>query len=222
MRKRKISFDLSLGNKLFKANQRSLLHIAKQNLVLYENEYESFIRKLTEENSIKVSVFPTKDEEASHHANIEWIFLNSILIALYSFFEHHLFALCRVVEDKDPSLVKIDDIKGEGIAKFCKYLSLVGQLKNGNKSGKEWQEVDKFRKVRNSLVHNGGILRTDLTKKLEDHELYPFLKKHKVIMAGSLGLIRIRKTHFLEFFAQNTSAISDKLTAEIVLRYEIK
>lgn len=213
MARQKISYDLNLVNKIFKANLSSLIDVSSDSIQEQMKKHEAFIEKLA--NSLAEENWLQK---SSHYSNIDWILLNSILLSVFSLFEHHLFKLCRIVEDKLSSKIQIDDISGKGIIKFCNYLFLVGEIQSADRSYKEWQEISYFQKVRNLIAHNGGIMITDPTKKIENHVCFNFLSRHKVIMAGSFGHIRIRDLSFIRSFCELTFSLSDKLTSEIDLK----
>lgn len=215
MTSQKISFDLELTNKIFKANLGSLISVSRDSIIEQETNFQIFIDKLSKEE-----VDENWLDKSAHYSNIDWILLNSILLSSFSFFEHHVFALCRIVEDRSNNRIQIENINGRGIFKFCNYLFLVGQIQNADKTKKVWQEIIYFQKVRNLIAHNGGIMLTDPTKKLENHECYNFLRKNNVIMAGSLGHIRIKDISFIEVFRDLTAEISDKLTYEIAENYK--
>lgn len=210
----KISFDLDLTNKIFKSNMLSLINVSKDSIEEQRKQYEVLIENLSNKTADNDWF-----DKSSHYANIEWILLNSILLSSFSFFEYHVFALCRIVEDRVESKIQLDDISGKGIFKFCNYLFLVGDINSANKANREWQEIIFFQKVRNLLAHNGGIMLSDTTKKLENHACYNFLKKCDVIMAGSLGHIRIRNTSFNDAFQRLTAKLSDDLTKEIANKF---
>jgi hypothetical protein len=211
MTNKKISFDLNLSNKIYKENLKSLIKSSIFNLNEIKRQNDEFIKKLHDNESDK-DWFDT----SSHLANIDWILLNSIFISSFAFFEHHLFTLARIVEDKTSARITINDLSGKGIVKYCNYLFLVGNLKSANQSSKKWQEINQFQKVRNLIIHNGGMMISDSSKKLENHECFNFLNTHKVIMAGTTGLIRIRQINFIEDFKRITTEVSDDLTSEIL------
>jgi hypothetical protein len=146
----KLSYDLNLVNKIFKAHLSSLVDVSDDSIQEQKRQYEVLIEKLA-------SGSEEKDwfDKSSHYANIDWLLLNSILLSAFSFFEHHLFKLCRIVEDKMSSKIQIDDISGKGIIRFCNYLFLVGEIQSADRSHKEWQEITYFQKVRNLIAHNG-------------------------------------------------------------------
>ncbi|MFC3562907.1 hypothetical protein [Pedobacter jamesrossensis] len=57
------------------------------------------------------------------------------------------------------------------------------------------------------------------TKPLENHKYFNFLKDRDVVMAGSLGLMRIHNTTILEAFAKDSILITDNIVKEFNLKY---
>lgn len=215
MTSKKLSFDLELTNKIFKANLASLIAVSRDSIVAQESNFQIYIDKLS-----NLSLEEDWQEKLAHYSNIDWILLNSILLSSFSIFEHHVFALCSIVEERSNSRIKIEDLSGRGIFKYCNYLFLIGQIQNADKTNKAWQEIIYFQKVRNLIAHNGGVMLTNPTLKLENHECYNFLRKHNVIMAGKIGHIRIKDISFIEVFRDLTAEISDRLTNEISEKYK--
>jgi len=213
-KKQKLTYDLYLVNKIFKANLKSLISVSQDGLDEQERQYKDYFKKLQTDETENDSL-----ERGAHFANIHWILLNSILLSSYSFFENHLFKLSKIVEDRLNSKIKIENIKGSGVIKYCNYLFLVGEITCANRAIKNWQDVNYFQKVRNLIAHNGGMMITDPTKKLENHECFKFLKRHTVIMAGTFGHIRIRDLTLIETFCNISSTLSDNLTQEIEKKY---
>ena len=179
-----------------------------------ERQYKDYFKKLQTDETENDSL-----EKDAHFANIHWILLNSILLSSYSFFENHLFKLSKIVEDRLNSKIKIENITGSGVIKYSNYLFLVGEITCANRAIKNWQDVNYFQKVRNLIAHNGGMMITDPTKKLENHECFKFLKRHTVIMAGTFGHIRIRDLTLIETLCNISSTLSDNLTQEIEKKY---
>lgn len=218
MSKKKISFDLDLSNSVFKANLESLLDISTKNVSLIKNLNDEFIDDLINKN-IDYEDENELFKKSSHLSNADWILLNSIFLSMNSLFEFHLFALARIVEDRNESRVKIDNLKGNGFRKYTDYLFRVGHIEKANRSMTEWGKVNKYHKARNYIAHHNGILISDPSNRLKDHDLYKFLKLNEVNLAGTLGQIRIIKTTVLENFTKLTSFLSDELTKEISTKY---
>ena len=208
-------FDLKLSNLIYKANVDSLITLSDETLQRNADQnIENLILSMqsaNEEQSADLSIF----ERAKHLANIDWLFLNSIFISVFSYFEYHLFALSKIVEGRSKSKIKIEDISGSGILQYMKYLHLVGQIEIIDKGRHDMQIIQKFRKTRNALVHQGNNLISDPNKVLQNHELYDFLTSEEVTLAGSLGHIRLRNTKLLKTFGETTFFISDSLIQHI-------
>lgn len=219
---KRLTYDLEISNKIFKSNIICLLNISDENIQSIANEnIHHFIESngnVKDNDSIGTGWF----DKNSHLENAEWLFLNSIFISLYAFFEHHLFALSHIIQERCSSKIKIADISGRGVAKYSNYLYLVGEIDRANGNESNWQKTKQFMKTRNIIVHNGGIMISEPNIKLENHELFNFLKREKVIMDGVFGHIRIRDTNFLKSFANTTFEITDVLMDEINKKYPSK
>lgn len=207
---KQLTYNLPLVKTLYKKNLNSLINVSADSLKEQNKQYQELLESLKNEE-----VIHDWFDKSSHYANINWILLNSILLSAYSFFEHHLLKLCRIVEKEGHSKIQIENISGKGVTKFCNYLFLVGEIQSADRSLREWQDISYFQKVRNLIAHNGGMMNNDSTKKLETHECYQFLSKHKVIMAGGFGHIRIRDLNFIKTFCNLTFTLSEKLITEI-------
>lgn len=213
-----VSYDLDLTSSIYKANLESLTRLSEETLIAtsgprFEEYINSFISGNSSEQSAKLI------EEGSHLANIDWLFLNSIFISFYSYFEHHLFALSKIVEERSKSKVKIENISGEGINQYMNYLHLIGGIKSADKGKVECQIIQKFRKLRNILVHKGNMLNPDHSKDVTLHELFDFLISNDVKVAGVLGHVRIKSVTILNSFTKSTFSISDNIVKEIILKY---
>lgn len=215
MAKKKISFDLVLSNKIFKENLVSLLKASKETIDEQRNQYEELIEQLGKSKEIGDWF-----DKSCHYANIDWLFLNSVFISAFSFFEHHIFTFCRIVEEKFNKRIQLEDISGRGLFKYCNYLFLVGEIQSADKTKNDWQEIIYYQKVRNLIAHNGGIMLSDPSKQLEKHECFKFLEKYNVIMAGSLGIIRLTEITFIDNFRILTTKLSDNLTQELAYKIE--
>ncbi|GHV92314.1 hypothetical protein AGMMS50268_28170 [Spirochaetia bacterium] len=80
----------------------------------------------------------------------------SMVILLYSNFEHYLNKLCECECYEKKSNIKYTDIAGNGIFRTVKYLQLICGFNLGK--SKCWSEIEYFNKIRNALVHSHGII----------------------------------------------------------------
>jgi hypothetical protein len=203
-----------INNKVFCENIKSLIKLSEDSLNLIEKQNSEFHYKLTKGETDENWL-----DESAHLANSDWILLNSIFISMFSHFEFRLFRLCKILEKESVSQIKIEHLSGSGITKFYNYLRLVANIKSANKNATYYNEIQKFQKIRNLITHNGGILLTDRNKDITKEDNYKFLKEHKVVVAGSLGIIRITKTNFLEYFANLIFKIINEITEDININF---
>lgn len=89
---------------------------------------------------------------------------SSFVISWYSFIEHQLISLCKTLDLRISVSVKDDTRYGEGIRRAQKFLEKAGGYKIDNA---HWQELIKIGKIRNRLVHEGGVLRPKPNKPSE-------------------------------------------------------
>jgi hypothetical protein len=203
-----------LNNKVFCENIKSLIKLSEDSLNLIEKQNSEFLSKLTKGQADENWL-----DESAHLANSDWILLNSIFVSMFSHFEFRLFHLCKTLEKESVNQIKIEHLSGSGITKFYNYLSLVANIKSANKEATDFNEIQKFQKIRNLITHNGGIVLTDRNKDVIKDDSYKFLKEHSVVVAGNLGIIRITKTTFLEYFANLIFKIINEITEEINLNF---
>jgi len=86
----------------------------------------------------------------------------SIFVATYGFIEFSLMELCRTLRRKDVRIT-VADLRGQNlIDKARDYISKVLPADFPASSG-EWQEIQLFRRVRNSIVHNAGAVSPEST-----------------------------------------------------------
>jgi len=210
-----MNFDLTLSNKIFKNNLKSYLKIANDSLLLIAEQNELFVTEMQNKTGINDSWL----EESAHLNNAAWIHLNAIYISLFSSFEHFLLKVVKKVEGIPGTKIQLKHIGGTAILdKYVMYLFLVGNIDRTDQSKSPWDKIKQFKAVRNLLVHNGGIMQDSIDSPLEKHPNFLFLKSQDVIMAGGLGIIRMRNDKILKAFADITS----KLTDEIVTEFQIK
>jgi hypothetical protein len=129
MSRKTVSYDIKLVNSIYRRNNDTLIRLAKRNLESNKLEFESYIRNLID----------TKGREADDNlfaelSNIDWIFLNSIFLALFTNFENLIFKLAKIVENQNSGIIEIEDIKGQGyVDQYRKFMHLVGKIDSAKK-----------------------------------------------------------------------------------------
>jgi len=138
-----------------------------------------------------------EDELIAISFDIPKIYYSSFLITCYSFIEQRLFKICDSSGVKVCVGIKEFDSKGKGIFKIKTFLKkAIGYQFQNN----DWNELCKFNKLRNYLVHNGneigindGDLHSDKMPKSKicgmdlkmdiNKELYDYLKINILIQS---------------------------------------
>ena len=210
-----VKFSLPLTNTFYLKTLKSYLQLADDNIENFENQKEVFTRKV-----INDEVGNDWLDEGSHVNNIEWLFLNSIYVTMYASFENFLLKVISTLENQPGIVIKSTNIAGKGtLDKYTTYLHLVGGISCASRALACWGRMTHYQNIRNLLSHNGGIMREIDDKPLEKHKDYNFLEHEDVIMAGSLGLIRIRNKKILESFTKDSTRITEDIVKEFNLKY---
>jgi len=81
----------------------------------------------------------------------------SLFISIYAFLEQRLIGICEHYEHAKPTNVLLADLVDNGIIKCKTYLSKVVQIEFPE-STHSWQQLLKYNKLRNQLVHVGPKL----------------------------------------------------------------
>jgi hypothetical protein len=168
-----------------KSVQGNLLEVAinSQKYLLddYINEMETYLNNKidmlndTENKLIAIGNIPNLEAFYDDHDTDYYhfskafpsILRSSVVILLYSNFEHYLnkFCECQCYERK--LTIKYSDIDGNGIYRTTKYLKLLCGLNLG--ISKYWSELEYYNKIRNALVHTNGLINE---KKINKSKVY--------------------------------------------------
>ena len=108
------------------------------------------------------------------------LFFKSTLIWIYSFFESHLKAISRLLENEFHFDKKIDDFSRKPTAKhYREFLTKVVKIDLSSVEG-TWNKIQGFQKIRNSIIHDNSVLYDKLSKiEKEEKYLYKLISKHK-------------------------------------------
>jgi hypothetical protein len=197
-------------NSIYRSNNEALIRLAEKTLLNNKIEFDEYIKNLVKSSGSKADI-----EISSVLSNFDWIFLNSIYLALYTNFENLVYQLARIFEDRNSVLIGIEDIRGQGyVDQYRKYLHLVGKIDSAKKD-EMWDELEIYRLIRNKLAHEGGNFNKSLKSILEDKKEFNYLIDNKVLLAGKFGQIRLRELFFLEKFCNLTNKILDRLLKDI-------
>lgn len=157
-------------------------HLAKNELNEYfyfHSETEVYWEKKDDELQKKLKVVLSKYPEKYRRDVVEshsWdlhlnqirypdIHRESLILAIYSYFENQLNRLCDILSESVENNVSLRDLKGQGIERAFLYLKKIAGF-NLSDLGKEMSYIRNVNKIRNIIVHNGAMLPEDLHPKI--------------------------------------------------------
>lgn len=101
------------------------------------------------------------------------IMRTSLFYSCFAFLENYLLKVCKDVRSKNNIGLDISDIRHNGIEKAQVYLKKVAGF-NFPDQAVEWNHIRKCNKIRNILIHNGGLI--DSEKLLKEIESFKGVK----------------------------------------------
>jgi hypothetical protein len=148
------------------------------------------------------------------------IYTYSFVIILYSYIENGLNTICwaeyhaklkaHILMGGQEIKIQYNDVPGKGIERAKKYLKEEIK-KNIYTDGESWTEIKSLQKIRDSIVHNGGLS----NEKIEgDSNIKRHVKENRIEIINTTGRINI-KPDYLEYIFERTkeffqNAISTK------------
>ena len=133
----------------------------------------------------QANALPSEERNEFYERNIDFyrtyaetfpmILRNSFLVSAYSLLEHKMAFICKQLQ-KDKGLpISWKDLNGNTLEQFKKYCNLASLPFSFNNQA--WQEIKRYAKVRNCIVHRNGLL-----SEFEDKEdLIPYLTRKGII-----------------------------------------
>ncbi len=100
--------------------------------------------------------------------------------------------IASIYEEKSEK--KVNDIKRSNgdLDKFRRYLNCFHSIKAADPNKEEWQQINKYRLIRNAIIHNASRLKKD--KNLGN--LTGFLELYQVIVIEESNQFDIRNENF--------------------------
>lgn len=96
-------------------------------------------------------------DQQGEHERFKNILMNSFFASSFALFEHQVLRICYEAQTHSRTPFSVKDIGGASpVDRAKKYLETLGM--NFPADGSDWQEVVKYRQIRNLLMHEGGSL----------------------------------------------------------------
>ena len=121
-------------------------------------------------------------EEYQEHLQIRVILMNSLFATSFAMFENQLMWVCHVAERNSGSPFSVSDLGSRSPTDRARtYLTKLGV--EFPSDSHEWQNITRYREIRNKIMHNGGHLGVE-------GDLAKFAGEQQILHSGSLELTR--------------------------------
>jgi len=149
-------------------HSRRLRKLSQERLRQLKKEMEAASETMGQVSPLAFdSFFPTSEEEVIYHEqqlldHFGTILRRSFLVAVYSSTEAQLNRFCRLLETElnlPIPLEKVEKCPDQSIERAKKYL--VEEAKVNFPESEEWKRLVAYKRVRNQVVHNEGLLPSD-------------------------------------------------------------
>lgn len=170
--------ELTLQHEIDSA--RELVHVSSSG---DKEATDRFLRAITQEASMLCDDFPRH-------------LYTSVIIAWFSCLESQLNRICKREQRLRGLTRSPEDLRGRGIGRSFKYLTLVVGLSPSTLLYDLWWEIDGFRRIRNLLVHREGrfelvVDEGRLTVDVKD-DINSYLERHKdVLTIDPFGFVEL-------------------------------
>ena len=227
-------YQLILNNYDFKQKLETLMYITNDVLMFREQKLTSVDNTFNDiVNSIDSETFDEdlfnkicddnkemfKDIEVYKH-KFDFLFYNSIFINFFSLFEIYLANLGKICQTFDGNNIKVKDIKGNGsIDSVRKYLNLIIKLNSASISENLWKEIEEFKAIRNSIVHNENKLNLNKTKNYSSIKGFKKIDQHQIKYYGAEMNFELNNIGFITDFKNICEKYSENLNRELIKNY---
>jgi hypothetical protein len=194
---KRVSYQLVISELEQMARYLDLMNSGIQdNQQKLEADLKAMTNNMTEEERSDFYDFH-EDDMIEAGSDFPTLLFSSFIISWYSFIECQLISLCNILELRISVSIKDNIRHYEGIRRAYKFLDEAANYKIDNA---HWQELLKVGKIRNKLVHEGGILILKPTKSNPstqidlgedgvlylpiDSDLYHYLSEHNLYCVG--------------------------------------
>ncbi len=176
-----INRDFDLITTILKISDENL----KEKMTTLSHEYKETLKKcgtfeLEEQAEIHF------EELLQEYAQLPNILYTSLFLSSYALLEQKMAKLCEEYQTTNKTDIKLKDLNGKGIKKTKLYLRKVAGI--AEKDFKNWEKISIYNKIRNCILHNGGIIQDKDLKCLNN-----FKDKYKVLEINNDNSMELSK-----------------------------
>jgi hypothetical protein len=165
------------------------LDITEKYLQKAKDDFEAWINKEMDKLSPK-----ERNEFGEFYSDTYWeyaetfprILRSSFFVSAYSLLEHKLAITCGWLKKDKQIPISWSDIRGDTLEQFKLYCKLAHlDLRYDDQN---WQEINNYRRIRNCIVHNRGLIEGSTDEK----DLRAYAEKKHITDRTLVGLIRLQ------------------------------
>ncbi len=157
-------FIHNLNESLFLTNEFKI-----RTIISYLNEFDQYLTEKSLETDIKIKEWQQSEKEKkysgidyyfdeliNYNSSFKQLKIESTFLSSYSLFEFYFKSFTKLYKDYFELKISVEDLGGSNyINKSKLYLEKVIEL-NLEKLNSQWNEITKYQKIRNKIVHNNG------------------------------------------------------------------
>lgn len=159
--------------------------------------------------------FDFYESEIINSSEFASILNQSIYLTIYSTFENEFLKLCEWCQYTEHLNIGPKDIKDQNYIGQCR--KFITNVLNVNLDGlnQEWNEIRKYQTIRNSIAHNGGILKDAKT------DILNFVKHADgILIDPKSSKIEINSIEFLKTLIDKLADLLIRVIEEIIRQKE--
>ena len=147
----------------------------------WEQALDQKAEKIDDEGE-RTDFYEFHSDEYDEHLRFRGTLMNSFFLASFALFENQLMRICQSAQHNSRSPFSVNDLgRYSPTDRAKKYLLKLGVAFPAETS--EWQEITKYREIRNKIMHEGGFLPVQA-------QIASFTKEKEIVtpFGGSLKL----------------------------------
>ena len=140
------------------------------------------------------------------------IFYNSLVTAVYSYLDFGITQFCLLTDEYYNCPRSFEKTPGTGLFKCVNYLKKCFDIKTNNIE--EWDDIDKFRRLRNLIVHHNSNIIKNPEKGLSRQPHYKKLIDIEHLEITESGYVFIKDIEYIESMLERSSSFINNIILE--------
>ena len=165
----------------------------------HKTEFESKVNE-------QIKKYPHNEQDIKEHFEEQYyqyyemypsLYRNSVLLTIYSYFEHNLNQICDTISKYGNSVEKYDKKNKRNLIERCKTFLTKTYGLDLSDIEEIWSNLTVYQKVRNAIAHNDSNTIKEKGKIVSEQYLFKTLKNNNNIKINDSGKFQIDNNQFL-------------------------